>query len=126
MRITIEVDLAKCLHVKLEQGLAIKLIESVIARHGITKDLEEAKRIIENFDEYYSIARKKYEGYLIVPKDMAESIRGRTVVHKLKLIKEDDMKIVEFIFDKRISRELIIKALNEIGYSEVVFELKEF
>ncbi|MEM4557961.1 MAG: hypothetical protein QW251_04115 [Desulfurococcaceae archaeon] len=126
MKITVEVDLAKCFHVKLEQHLAVKLVESIISIHGITKDLEEAKRIIENFDEYYGIAKRRYESYLVVPKDIAESIRGRTVVQKIKLIKNGDNKIVEFVFDKKVPKELIVKALNEIGYSEVLFEYKEF
>ncbi len=116
MKVVVEVDLAKCMHVKLEQEKAIELINALIRSHGIVRDLEEAKRVVENFDEYYSIARRRFESYIVVPKDVTDSLRGRALIHKLRLIIENGRKLVEIVFDKRVREEFIIEILKRLGY----------
>ncbi|MGC8982620.1 MAG: hypothetical protein ACP5KA_02550 [Desulfurococcaceae archaeon] len=116
MKIVVEVDLAKCMHVKLEQEKAIELINALIRSHGIVRDLEEAKRVVENFDEYYNIARRRFESYIVIPKDVTDSLRGRALIHKLRLIVEDGKKLVEIVFDKRVREEFIIEILKRLGY----------
>lgn len=123
--ITVEVDIANCVHVKLEKNLASKLVQVIISKHGTTRDLEETKRVIENFDEYYGILRRRFMDYLTVPKDMAESIRGRTVVHKLRLLKEGELRVVEIVFDKRVPRNLLVDCLRDLGFSGVIFKQLE-
>lgn len=119
--VVVELDVASCMHVKLEREVALKLVQAIMARHGVTRDLEETKRVIENFDEYYGILKRRFMDYLTIPKDTAESIRGRTVVHKIRLIREGEYRIVEFVFDKRVSRDLIVECLKDVGFSSVSF-----
>ncbi|MEM0000783.1 MAG: hypothetical protein QXH02_07575 [Desulfurococcaceae archaeon] len=121
MKITIVLDLARYPHISLERDYALRFIEVIMRKHGSTRDLEEAKRIILGFDEYYSIAHKKSNGYLVVIKDPADSLRGRVIVHKVKLLTEHGKKIVELILDRRAPRELIISSLEELGFTEVEF-----
>lgn len=122
-KVTIEVDLASCMHVKLERSKALDLINAIIEAHGITKDLEETIRVVRNFDEYYQIARRRFETYIVIPKDVSESIRGRTVVSKVRLIREGDLRIVELVFDKRVPQSFIVEMLEKVGFKEV--EIKE-
>ncbi len=119
MEINVYYDIAKYLHVKLDREKALEFIDSIISKHGITRDLEETRRIIENFDEFYSIARRKSDGYLIIQKDSGDVVRGRVVVHKIRLIIEGNVKTVELIIDRRVSRELIESCLREIGFSKI-------
>lgn len=119
MEINVYYDIAKYLHVKLDREKALEFIDSIISKHGITRDLEETRRIIENFDEFYSIARRKSDGYLIIQKDSGDVVRGRVVVHKIRLIIEGNVKTVELIIDRRVSRELIESCLREIGFTKI-------
>lgn len=121
MKITVVLDLAKYPHINLERDYALKFIEIIVEKHGNTRDLEEAKRVILSFDEYYSIAHKKSDGYLVIIKDPANSLRGRVVVHKVRLLTEQGKKIVELILDRRVPRDLIVSSLKEIGFTEVEF-----
>jgi len=119
VEINVYYDIAKYLHVKLDREKALEFIDSIISKHGITRDLEETRRIIENFDEFYSIARRKSDGYLIIQKDSGDVVRGRVVVHKIRLIIEGNVKTVELIIDRRVSRELIESCLREIGFTKI-------
>lgn len=119
MEINVYYDIAKYLHVKLDREKALEFIDSIISKHGITRDLEETRRVIENFDEFYSIARRKSDGYLIIQKDSGDVVRGRVVVHKIRLIIEGNVKTVELIIDRRVPRELIETCLREIGFSKI-------
>jgi len=119
VEINVYYDIAKYLHVKLDREKALEFIDSIISKHGITRDLEETRRVIENFDEFYSIARRKSDGYLIIQKDSGDVVRGRVVVHKIRLIIEGNVKTVELIIDRRVSRELIESCLREIGFSKI-------
>ena len=121
MKIVVGVDLAQYPHVKLKRDIALRLIEVIVEKHGTTRDLEEARRIILNFDEYYNIARKKSDGYLVVMKDPADSLRKKSVVHKVRLLVENGEKVVEIVFDRNMSRELLISSLRETSFSEIEF-----
>jgi len=121
LKIEVYIDIAKYPHIIFKRELALSFIASIIRRHGATKDLEEAKRVISNFDEYYGIAHRKSGGYLIIPKDSYDAVRGKVVVHKVKLSIENNEKIVEIILDRRVSKDLIESSLREIGFSEVEY-----
>ncbi len=122
MSIKIIVDLARSPRVVLSKDEALDLLECLEETAWTTRDLEEAIRIIENFDEFYNYARKKFEEYITPPKNSRDSILGRVIVHKLKLYKENDKELVEIVFDRRFSIEHIEKCLKDIGYSEVKIE----
>lgn len=122
MGIKIIVDLAKSPRVILTRNEALDLLECIEESAWFTRDLGEAVRIIENFSEFYSYVRKKFEEYITLPKDSRDSILGRVIVHKLKLFKEDGREFVEIVFDRRFSIEHIEKCLKDIGYDEVEIE----
>lgn len=119
LKITIYVDVAQYPHIKLEQSLALRFIKTVMEKHGITRDLEESMRVVKNFDEYYNIAQRKSGGYLLIIRDPADSIRGKIVIHRIKLMIEGGKKIVEYIIDRRVPMEFLISSLKELGFSEV-------
>ncbi len=124
-RIKIIIDLARSPHVKLSDKEAMELLECILSHHGETRDLSEAMRIIANFDEFYNMARKKFEEYLFIPKDSRDAILGRVVVHKIKLEKNNDRN-AEIIFDRRFDLDLLKKCLEEIGFSEIEVERQIF
>ena len=124
--IKILIDLAKSPRITIANKKAIELLECIIDNHGLTRDLEEALRILNNFDEYYKILRKKFEDYISPPKNQRDVIEGKVVVHKLKLFIEDNEKKVEIVFDRRVDLELLKTCLKEIGYEDIVVEKQLF
>ena len=124
--VKILIDLAKSPRITIVNENAIELLECIIEKHGMTRDLEEALRIVNNFDEYYRILRKKFEDYISPPKSQRDVIEGRVIVHKLKLFTENNEKKVEIVFDRRVNLELLKTCLEEIGYKEVVVEKQLF
>jgi len=120
MKATVVMDFAKYPHLELERNIAIKFLDIVIKKRGLTRDLEESKRIVLNFNEYYNIARK-FNGSLTVIKDPTDSIRGRVFIHKIKLIRRNSKELVELVIDRRVPREFVESALRETGFTEVEF-----
>jgi hypothetical protein len=121
LKITVYYDLAKYPHVKLERDKALAFISLVVKKHGATRDLEEAERYIKAFDEFYGVVWRKSNGYIIVPKDSKDTVTGRVVVHKIRLLIENGVKVVELILDRRVSRDLIESCLRDLGYSEIEY-----
>ena len=78
-----------------------------------TDDVIDALRIIENFDVFYEMMKKKFKDYIAPRKSENDLIRGRVIIDKIKLTK-DKVKRVTIIFDKRVNEELIIKALKSL------------
>ncbi len=78
-----------------------------------TDDVIDALRIIENFDVFYEMMKKKFKDYIAPRKSENDLIRGRVIIDKIKLTK-DKVKRVTIIFDKRVNEELITKALNSL------------
>ncbi len=126
MKIIVEIDLAKSPHVVLERGESLKLINCLMEETGGSRDLAETYRIIENYEEYHRYSRRKFEPYITPPKDHREVVMGRSVIHKLKLFKQDEQKLVEIIFDRRTDLELLKKCLYNIGYEEIEFKKQLF
>ncbi len=124
--VKILIDLAKSPRITITNENAIELLECIIEKHGMTRDLEEALRIVNNFDEYYRILRKKFEDYISPPKNQRDVIEGRVIVHKLKLFTENNEKKIEIVFDRRVNLELLKTCLEEIGYEEIVVEKQLF
>ena len=124
--VKILIDLAKSPRITITNENAIELLECIIEKHGMTRDLEEALRIVNNFDEYYRILRKKFEDYISPPKNQRDVIEGRVIVHKLKLFIENNEKKIEIVFDRRVNLELLKTCLEEIGYEEIVVEKQLF
>ncbi|MMZ71692.1 hypothetical protein D1872_352220 [compost metagenome] len=54
---------------------------------------------------------------------MNDMILGKVIVDKVKLVKEGNKRIVMISFDRRVPLDVIVEALNEMGYD---VEVKEY
>ncbi len=120
--VKIILDLANSPHVILKRDEALELFECLYDETGGSRDLEESIRIVESFDEFLRVLKKKFEEYITPQKDQREVITGKAIVHKLKLFKENDKEQVEIIFDRRFNIEYLKKCLNTMGYEDVIIE----
>ncbi len=117
----VEIDMGKYKSVELSVDEAEKLLRLIVEKLGIEpNDVNEAFRILRNFDVFYETQKKKFKDYLVPSKSMNDMILGRVVVDKLKLIKEGGKNRVVVVFDRRVPEETIIEALKELGYAPSV------
>lgn len=124
---TVEVDLGKYRSVELDLEEAERLLSIITEKLGFeSNDVNEAYRILRNFEAFYETMKKKFKDYLVPSKSMNDMILGRVVVDKLKLIKEGDKRKVVIVFDRRVPLEVIVEALKELGYEVEVKEQKLF
>lgn len=121
MKFTIQLDMARYPHLVLDIEKALVFLEVIGRKLGFTMDLEEAKRVILNFDIYYELAWKRSDGYVMVPKNSKDAVYGRVIVHKIRLLRKGDTRIVELIIDRRVPRQVIDEALREIGFDEIEY-----
>lgn len=89
------------------------ILNKVAEELGLTDDLEDALRILKNFDAYYSTLRKKFKEYITPRKSERDLLLGRVIVDKIKLKVEGGQKIASVIFDKRIDQDLILKLVGQ-------------
>jgi hypothetical protein len=96
--------------------LALRLLRSIIEKiGGETTDLSDTIRILENFDEYYSLMSKKFKEYLVPQKKESDFIKGRVFIDKIKLSRgHAGEKYVLIQFDRRVKKEFLEDILNNI------------
>lgn len=100
-----------CIDLGLED--AKKILSIIVERLGyITSDISDAMRIIENFDESYRYAVKKFKEFLVPSKSESDLIKGRVVIDRIKLSKIGGEKRVLIVFDRRVKRELLEEAVS--------------
>lgn len=121
MKYTVQLDMAKYPHLVFDVEKAISFLEAIGRRLGFTMDLEEARRIVSKFDEYYEISWRRSNGYVIIPKNSKDAIYGRVVVHKIRLLRQNGTKLVELIIDRRVPNRIIDEVLREIGFDEIEY-----
>ncbi|MGC8953872.1 MAG: hypothetical protein ACP5N5_04040 [Desulfurococcus sp.] len=115
------IDLAKSPRIVLDKEEALRLLtEYAVLKKS--RDLEEAIRIVRNFTEYLGYSRRKFEEYINVPKDPGDALRGRVVVHRIRLFMDGAREMVEIVFDRRINIDELIFILKKMGFTEVVIE----
>ena len=78
-----------------------------------TEDVNDAIRILRNFNTFYDILRRRFKNGLAPRKSERDLIAGRVVVDKIKLIKNGKRRAV-VVLDKRVSRDEIISVLEEL------------
>ncbi|MCE4599671.1 MAG: hypothetical protein F7C81_05685 [Desulfurococcales archaeon] len=123
--VLIEVDMGKYKSVELSVEEAEKLLSKITETLGFeSNDVNETFRILRNFDVFYDTMRKKFKDYLAPSKSMNDMIRGTVVVDRLRLIKEGDTRKVRIVFDRRISEDLLMEVLSELGYKVSIKKLK--
>jgi len=117
MKVQISEVIGQYIAVKLDAEGAVKLLETLRAKLGKGgEDVDDAIRMIRNFDAFYDFMRKKFKEYLTPKKNLSDMIRGLVIVDKIKLIKENDAKYVVILFDRSISKNDVLTALSELGY----------
>ncbi|MEM1541323.1 MAG: hypothetical protein QW101_02190 [Ignisphaera sp.] len=75
------------------------------------EDVEDAIRMINYFDTFYNIMKKKFKEYLTPKKNVSDIIRKRVLIDKIKLIKIDETRMVEVILDRSISLDEVLEIL---------------
>ena len=125
-KIIVKIDLGKYKYVDLELSEAQKLLNEIAIRKGETRDLLEAIRYLENFDEFYMYMKKKFKDFITPPKEPKDLVSGRVVIDKLKLYTKDDVKRVVIVFDRRVDVEFLQQLLKTIGYDDVVIQKEVF
>lgn len=85
-----------------------------------TSDVNDALRILNNFNLFYDMMKRKFKDFLSPAKDEGDLIRGLVVVDRVKLFKRDGVESVQLVFDKRVGLDFISKVLKEL---ELDFEL---
>lgn len=89
-----------------------------IIKDGLNKgseDVKDAIRMIQHFDTFYDIMRKKFKEYLTPRKDVNDILKKRVLIDKLRLIRRDDVKLVVVVFDRSISMDEILSVLLSRG-----------
>uniref|UniRef100_A0A7C4BB58 Uncharacterized protein n=1 Tax=Ignisphaera aggregans TaxID=334771 RepID=A0A7C4BB58_9CREN len=107
--------------IEVEAGASIELlrkIQKVLNKGG--EDVEDSIRMIQHFDVFYSLMCKKFKDFLTPKKNISELLRGNVLVDKIKLAKRDDERVVVIVFDKSLSKDLIERALTELGYEVIL------
>lgn len=100
-----------CIDLDLED--AKKILDIISDRLGyVTSDIQDTMRIIENFDESYKYATKKFKEFLVPSKSEGDLIRGRVIVDRVKLMKIGSRKRILLVFDRRVKKELLEEALH--------------
>ncbi|MCE4618857.1 MAG: hypothetical protein F7C82_06245 [Desulfurococcales archaeon] len=123
-KVVVEVDLGKYKNVELPLEEAERLLSIVTDKLGFeSSDVNEAYRIMRNFDVFHETQKKKFKDYLVPSKSMNDMILGRVIVDKVKLVKEGNKKIVVLSFDRRVPVEVVVEALKDMGYE---VEVKEY
>ncbi|MEM4441458.1 MAG: hypothetical protein QXW05_04060 [Ignisphaera sp.] len=75
------------------------------------EDVEDTIRMINYFDTFYNIMKKKFKEYLTPKKNVSDIIRKRVLIDKIKLIKTDGTRIVEVILDRSVSLDEVLEIL---------------
>ncbi|MEM0361544.1 MAG: hypothetical protein QXH57_01430 [Sulfolobales archaeon] len=87
-----------------------------------TSDINDALRILNNFNLFYDMMKRKFKDFISPTKDEGDLLKGLVVVDKIKLFKKDGVESVQLVFDKRIGLDFISKILKEL---QLDFELVE-
>lgn len=88
------------------------VLEKIARELGLTEDIEDTLRILENFDAHYALLRKKFKEYITPRKSERDLLLGRVVVDKIKLRVENNQRMVTIVFDKRVNQERILKLVS--------------
>ena len=86
-------------------------LEKLSERLGyLSEDLKDTIRILNNYEEFYSYAKRKGKEFIVPSKRESDFIRGRVVIDKIKPLNRDRVMI---IFEKRVNRDLLREIASE-------------
>ena len=99
--------------IDLDLDSAKKILHIIVDLLGhVTSDIQDTLRIIENFDESYRYAVKRFKEFLVPAKNESDLIKGRVVIDRVKLVRTSSEKRVMIVFDRRIKKEILEEALS--------------
>ncbi len=125
MRKVVSVDMGRYKSVEVSLEESEKLLVEISRQLGVeSQDLDEALRVLRNFDSFYDMARRKFKDYIVPSKSLNDMIKGTVIVDRVKLIKEGDERRVVITFDRRVKEDVIIEALKKLGYEVEVRKLE--
>ncbi len=104
--------------VEIEAEKSIELIrglQKLLGKGG--EDVDDAIRMIEHFNEFYSLMQRKFKDFLTPRKSISDLIKENVLVDKIKLSIKDGKKIVVIVFDKSITLPILETALTQLGYT---------
>lgn len=103
---------------------AIKLLTYLKETYGrATSDVDDALRILSNFNFFYDMMRRKFKDFISPKKDEKDLIKGLVTVDKIKLFKKDSTELVQLVLDKRVEVDLISNTLKGLGIDfEIIHE----
>ena len=79
-----------------------------------TEDLNDAIRILSNFDVFYDMMKRKFKDGLSPKKSERDLIAGEVIVDKIKLVKAGGKRAI-LIFDKRVNVDEVINAIQSLN-----------
>jgi hypothetical protein len=101
--------------------ILIKLLTHLRDKYGRnTADVNDALRILNNFEAFYEIMRRKFKDFISPKKDERDLIKGVVTIDKLKLLKKDGMNYVVLVLDKKVELNFISKVLSDLGIEFMV------
>ncbi len=116
MVITLEKSFMGYLFMRGPKDEVLKLLTYLRDNKGrSTEDVIDTIRIINNFNVFYEMARKKFKDYISPRKNEGDLIRGLVTIDKIKLVKSEKGDEVIIIFDKRVNDELIVNSAKALG-----------
>ena len=123
MKLDLKVLLGNYKYVELHLADALKLLGMLEEKFpNKIKDISEVRRIIENFDVFYDIAKRKFKDYILIPHKPSDMLLGRVLFDKVKLIRTSNTKKIGLFFDKNIKLKDIVEALKSLGFEVNVIE----
>jgi len=123
MKLDLKVLLGNYKYVELHLADALKLFGILEEKFpNKIKDISEVRRIIENFDVFYNIAKRKFKDYILIPHEPSDMLLGRVLFDKVKLIRTSNTKKIGLFFDKNIKLKDIVEALKSLGFEVNVIE----
>lgn len=95
---------------------AIKLLTYLKEAYGRnTSDIDDTLRILNNFNYFYDMMRRKFKDFISPKKEERDLIKGLVIVDKLKLFRKNDAELVQLVLDKRVELNLVFNILKELG-----------
>ncbi len=102
------------LYLEADVDTILKILKTLRDKRGFREDIEDSIRILENFDAYYELMRKKYKEYISPRKNEADMISGAVTIDKIKL-EHDKQRKATIVFDKRVRQEDIVNIIKELN-----------
>ncbi|RLG80378.1 MAG: hypothetical protein DRO09_03200 [Thermoprotei archaeon] len=107
-------DFTGYIHVEGDVDVLVRFLKCLSKSFGESDDISDTLRILNNFDVFYSMLKRKFKDYIAPRKSERDLILGKVVVDKVKLIRNAERRAI-IVLDKRVSQRAIINLLKEMN-----------